>query len=370
MIEVSRYILAIMVAQTHLWPLQDAGWTGQISVFGFYTLSGYLMTRVLNERYGFTIRGTAAFALNRVLRLWPAYLAIMTLVLVALQFWPLQNFFFLIRTPANAADIITNTTVIGQVGFDFVQWLPLAKPLVTSWSLSIEMSCYLLLAIYFARSPARLWGFAALGMVGIALSTGWCAASANPEAYGPYCFQNRYGVIQAGFVPFALGGLYYFHGSSIAAWLTQHRLASIISFLGALVAMFGSEIFRLTVGPFIGIPVMWALLSLSHAPSPTNVADFFGRASYHLFIAHMPLAAVLFNGLHFTPNTFLIYVATVLASLGLSGLLVPMERRINDVRRQIASAALDSAPGGKAALSARALNNARVADAAGGLRSK
>jgi hypothetical protein len=31
MIEISRYVLAAMVAQTHLWP-QGADWTGQISV--------------------------------------------------------------------------------------------------------------------------------------------------------------------------------------------------------------------------------------------------------------------------------------------------------------------------------------------------
>src|ERR1700730_13280564 len=347
MIEISRYVLAAIVAQTHLWPQGPDG-PGQISVFAFYTLSGYPMSRVLNERYGFRIRGTAACALNRVLRLWPAYLAIMTLALVALQFWPLQNFFFLIRTPASAADIITNAPVIGQVTLVFVQWLPLAKPLVTSWSLSIEICCYLLLAVYFARSPARLWGFAALGVVAMALSTGWCATHANPGAYGPYCIQNRYGVIQAGFVPFALGGLYYFRRGAVAAWLTQHRVVSIISFLGAFVAVFSSEFFRATVGPFIGVPVMWTLLSLSRNGGPKNVADFFGRASSRLFIAPMPLAAVLFSGLHFPRNTFLIYVATVLAVLRLSVLLVPMERRINDVRRQVARAALDSAPASKA----------------------
>jgi peptidoglycan/LPS O-acetylase OafA/YrhL len=352
MIEISRYVLAAIVAQTHLWPQGPDG-PGQISVFAFYTLSGYLMTRVLNERYGFTLSGRAAFALNRVLRLWPAYLAIMTLALVALQFWPLQNFFFLIRTPTSAADIITNAIVIGQVTFDFVQWLPLAKPLVTSWSLSIEICCYLLLSVYFATSPARLWGFAGLGVVAMALSTGWCARSANPAAYGPYCFQNRYGVIQAGFVPFAFGGLYYFRQGAIAAWLTQHRSASIISLLGALGAMFGSEFFRATAGPFIGISVMWTLLSFAQARSPTNLVDFFGRASYHLFIAHMPLAAVLFSGLQFPANSFPIYVATVLGALGLSALLVPMERRINVVRRQIASAALNSAPVSEAAPSAR-----------------
>jgi peptidoglycan/LPS O-acetylase OafA/YrhL len=78
MIDVFHYILAVMVAQTHLWAL-GAAWTGNIAVFAFYTLSGYLITRVLNERYGFTARGMATFLLNRVLRLWPAYLVIIGL---------------------------------------------------------------------------------------------------------------------------------------------------------------------------------------------------------------------------------------------------------------------------------------------------
>jgi peptidoglycan/LPS O-acetylase OafA/YrhL len=46
------------------------------------------------------------------------------------------------------------------------------KPLVTSWSLSIEICCYLLLAVYFARSSARLWAFAVPGVAAMALSTG------------------------------------------------------------------------------------------------------------------------------------------------------------------------------------------------------
>jgi peptidoglycan/LPS O-acetylase OafA/YrhL len=68
MIEISRYILATIVAETHLWSLGPA-WTGHIAVFAFYTLSGYLMTRVLHERYGFSVRGIVAFLLNRVLRI-------------------------------------------------------------------------------------------------------------------------------------------------------------------------------------------------------------------------------------------------------------------------------------------------------------
>ena len=210
MIEISRYILATMVAQTHLWPL-GAAWTGNIAVFAFYTLSGYLMTRVLNERYGFSARGTVAFLLNRVLRLWPAYLAMLGLTLIALSFLPLSSFFSLIRMPTTLADIVTNLAILGQVTFDFRQWLPLAKPVVTSWSLSIELFSYVLLALYFARTPTRLWAFVAVGAVAMAISTWYCAVGPEPAAYGPYCSQNRYGVLQAGFIPFAMGGLFYFH---------------------------------------------------------------------------------------------------------------------------------------------------------------
>ncbi len=339
MIEVVRYILAMAVAQTHLWD-KGASWTGQISVFAFYTLSGFLMTRVLNERYGFTPRGTAAFVLNRILRLWPAYLSVLCLVLVALQFLPLSNFFSLIRVPRSTAEIVTNLTILGQVTFDFPQWVPWAKPLVTSWSLSIEVACYLLLALFFARSPAHCWALLALGVACMAVATGWCAVSVDPSGYGPYCFQNRYGVVQAGFVPFASGGLYYFHRKALSAWLLRYRFPSAFLLASAIAAMFAGPRLSATMGPFLGIPLMLLLLAGSRDVRPTNAQEFLGRASYHLFIAHMPLAAVLVTGAHLHANGFVLYLATVISALGLSAFLVPMERRINGFRRQIAMTAV------------------------------
>ena len=68
-----------------------------------------------------------AFLLNRVLRLWPAYLAILGLTLIALSFLLLSSFVSLIRMPTTLADIVTNPAILGQVTFDLRQWLPLAK---------------------------------------------------------------------------------------------------------------------------------------------------------------------------------------------------------------------------------------------------
>src|SRR6202035_4460687 len=134
MFEITRYILALLVADTHLWPV-GWGWLGAQAVFGFYTLSGYLMTRVLHERYGFEWSGTAAFLSNRVLRLWPAYLVVVAGTGLVLCFYPLGNFFFSLTVPHTLLEYATTITIIGQVGFDFTYTLPISKLAPTSWSL-------------------------------------------------------------------------------------------------------------------------------------------------------------------------------------------------------------------------------------------
>jgi peptidoglycan/LPS O-acetylase OafA/YrhL len=335
MIEVARYMLALIVALTHLQPL-GMGRPGSIAVFAFYTLSGYLMTRVLNERYGFTARGTAAFLLNRVLRLWPAYFAILGLTLIALWFLPLQNFYPLIRFPMTPAEIVGNIAILGQVTFDFVQWSSLAKPTVTSWSLSIEVFSYLLLSVYFARTPMRLWAFAAIGAIAMGFSTWHCAVSADPSLYGSYCYQNRYGVLQAGFIPFAMGGLFYFHSRSLRGWINANWRALIVLLAAALAATFLGNAISATVGPYLGIGVMFCLLSAWNGQSGNSTQDFFGRASYHLFIGHMPIAAILVTGLKFRRGSVFVFLAAVIVAFALSLGLVPLERNINVMRQRIA----------------------------------
>ena len=64
--------------------------------------------------------------------------------------------------------------------------------------------------------------------------------------------------------------------------------------------------------------------------------DFFGRASYHLFIGHMPIATVLVTGLKLRQSGVSVFVAAVISALALSTLLVPMERNINVLRQRIA----------------------------------
>ena len=69
-----RFLLACLVLVTHLAGVRCAG---AYAVFGFYLLSGYLMTLVLNERYGFSPNGFGRYVANRALRIYPPYLAIL-----------------------------------------------------------------------------------------------------------------------------------------------------------------------------------------------------------------------------------------------------------------------------------------------------
>jgi peptidoglycan/LPS O-acetylase OafA/YrhL len=324
-IELGRFALSLIVAQAHLYPLH-VPWLAWMAVFGFYTLSGYLMTRVLNESYGFHWRGTIAFAVNRVLRLWPAYLVVVALALSLLAFVARSPLYGVLRLPESVWDWLVNFTVIGITAFDIrdMGGRPVLAP--NSWSLSVELVCYALLALGFARSSGRLWLLAGLGALALAASTAHCLADRSPT-HGPYCFQNRYGVVQAGLIPFAIGGLIHFH----RAWL---------------------EPLPYTVAPFAGsLMVGLCLIVMLPRDFSTPVTEFFGRASYHLFISHWVVASALVSVLGLSRATPVLLLLSVALSLLLSGVLVPLEQAVERTRRRIAAHSRQAA--GVAAPSAR-----------------
>ena len=85
MIDVYRFVLALCVVQA---PSAAGGPPGLAwqAVFSFYVLSGFLMTLVLNEIYGFGPRSFARFFTNRILRLYPAYYAVVLVTVLYIVF--------------------------------------------------------------------------------------------------------------------------------------------------------------------------------------------------------------------------------------------------------------------------------------------
>ncbi len=168
MIGTYRFALSVFVVAAHLWDASAAPLSNQ-AVFSFYVLSGFLMTMVLNETYGFAPTGFARFWGNRILRLWPVYLVTVAVVGAHIA-WigPLNQKFPMIQLPTIPAEAIVNVTILGISGFRFSS-IPSAVLVPNAWSLSVEIFCYLLLSLYFAKSPRRAFGMLLIGAVVTAL---------------------------------------------------------------------------------------------------------------------------------------------------------------------------------------------------------
>src|SRR5271155_1366839 len=87
MFGIYRYGLAFCVAISHLWAGMIGG-PAAYAVWGFYCLSGYLMTLILNEKYGFSPRGLGRFAAKRALRIYPAYFVVCAGMFLLFYFKP------------------------------------------------------------------------------------------------------------------------------------------------------------------------------------------------------------------------------------------------------------------------------------------
>ena len=80
-----RLLLALMVVQSHF---AGGALGGPVAVFGFFCLSGYLMTKIVNETYSDGVGGYLRFLGNRALRIYPAYYAAVVFAAVVLMLWP------------------------------------------------------------------------------------------------------------------------------------------------------------------------------------------------------------------------------------------------------------------------------------------
>ncbi|WP_017713256.1 acyltransferase family protein [Prochlorothrix hollandica] len=207
-----RTYLALWVVAFHL---LSVPLIGQYAVFSFYTLSGFLMTLIMQESYGYQGDGQRRYALNRFLRLYPAYwysvlLTLGILVLCGAEFLvAYKREMFL---PPNLRSWFFNLTLI----FPSISPLTVRPRLSpSSWALTVELVYYLLIGLGLSKSSnrTRLW---------VVLSLGYTIATffLDPDLGLRY----RYSAIPAASLPFALGSFGYFYRESLRSWLDRHQL--------------------------------------------------------------------------------------------------------------------------------------------------
>jgi len=188
-----RFFMASCVVLFHL--TEKVQNIGILSVIFFYSISGFLITLVLHETYRFRLK---AFSENRLLRLYPAYVATLLAGFLASTLESFSTFHPVWSGTGSSLDMLGNLLIIpwGIVaGSDIPQY----RIVPSSWSVGVELCCYALLWIVTARS----WK---LALTSALASIVWYAtvdiAGLSPSL--------KYFPVPAAMLPFSLGAMAYF----------------------------------------------------------------------------------------------------------------------------------------------------------------
>ncbi len=134
-----------------------------MAVFGFFCLSGYLMTKIVNETYSDGVGGYLRFLGNRALRIYPAYYVAVVFAAGVLMLWP------------NAAQTAAGWYMLPQGWLQTISIIGLQPRspilMVPAWSLHVEIIYYILIGAVLGRSRLLtvLWFAFALAMPIVAL---------------------------------------------------------------------------------------------------------------------------------------------------------------------------------------------------------
>lgn len=182
MIGYARLSLALLVALSHAgW--RWGGWNpGVIAVVGFYMISGMAMYALWHQKY--QIYATSqiskaslvlAFYVDRLLRLWPAYLLVACLT--AIWFWVHGIDSIFLSRPATNLDIWNQLTILplNWYAWNDSDHFVLVPP---AWSLGAELQFYLLVP-WIMGMRRGLWFIVSLCIAVLAV-TGYI----NSELWG------------------------------------------------------------------------------------------------------------------------------------------------------------------------------------------
>lgn len=317
---------------------------GITAVQGFYVISGFLITMVLNTRPAY--QDVGQFYLSRYLRLWPAYAIVAMLT------------FLILKRPAFVAGlehldfagalfvIVSNCAIFFQDLYLFLAISPDGSLFFTShfgtepgpqlnglmlvpqmWSVGVELTFYAI-APFVCRSPIRLLGLLTVGVV-TRLAIGYW----SPPAIDPW----HYRFSPAEMVMFAAGGLSYFASKalrSVPAVILQVGGTACLAATAAIIIATPLSIQNFSQTLFLQNPKVILLIILA-CPllfvtfRKSRLDSMIGELSYPMYLSHLFVAGMMvrYTPSLMTPDNFAYVCATVVFSAALLWLVVlPVDR--------------------------------------------
>ncbi len=297
------------------------------------------MTLIMHNNYGYTSAGKSAFAINRVLRIYPLYwAAILLSILLIFAFGDqaTSNYYHLMYMPDSGAQWFQNLALA------FLRWRPIeASPILApaAWALTVELFFYMLICLGVSKTALRVsvWVLVSLVYISITYVLGW-----------PW--QDRYFPIAAGSLPFSIGASIFFLTRKRISVAPKGVAKRLLCFLLAHTLLWGA-INQAGIAPFseggfyINLMICSALVYYLALGAETYVANYdkvIGGYSYPIYLRHWQMGFVTswlvfgesFN--EFTMRGLANFLLTCLALIPISWMMLRyVDQPIQEVRSRI-----------------------------------
>lgn len=283
-----RLILAFMVVFLHL-----AGWPGfgEYAVFTFFCLSGYLMTFIMQQNYGYDRQGVKKYAIARVLRIYPLYIAaclLSVVTLIAIGEEATSAVIFNLRWPEGISNTLSNITLM-----NFDHRSPALVP--PSWALTVEIIYYALIGLGLSKTKTRTWLWFGAGTIYTA------AIFATNLPWWDYGYFHP----AAASLPFATGALMYHYKGEIGRTIGSFARLDVAILLYGVVLLNWYWQYKngsgLSIGFYLNFLINCLLLAvLTHVKVENkrllNFDKKMGDLSYPIYLIHWTVGVLVFYG--------------------------------------------------------------------------
>lgn len=356
-----RLILALLVLVTHIGKVEVYG---GVAVWGFFMLSGFLITGVLNRRYGFTKLGLVQFAWSRVLRLYPAYWLSTALTYVAVRILASRIDPLIVNDrlamPSSLRDQLASFFILGNTFMGLGRAELSLSP--SAWAIDVELLLYVVSAVWLSRTPSNTSRM----VVSMALLFVPCWLVGKlllGKEYSDIANQMTYSFLPVALLPYAIGAWLWHHQKRFSNFhATSTRLLAGALLLIACAS--GLSCVSITLAYLVSLPILAMitamLASVDHVGKYRKMDDFLGLMSYPIYLTHWLCALLVVwvfpigmnNSIYqlnkegmavFTAFGFaLVTLVTLLLSAGIAiGFEVPIERRRREFANHLAKMMVD-----------------------------
>ena len=280
-----RTYLALAVMGQHLLGIPIIG---RYAVVCFFILSGYLMTYIMHNSYGYSRSGVISFCANRAMRLYPTYwfvLLLSAILVLAYGNEATQAYRSVIFMPESISEWLCNLFFVYPAVFPGKVTPRLSPP---TWALTVELFYYGVIAIGASRSKAAANSYLIISVLYFTYT--YIAGLGN---------EWRYSSIFAGSLAFSLGSVIYHHRGQLINLVRPLQKGSVISFL--LVLFLLNPLCALIVETFWNLSVLDFSFYLNYLISFITIClliegkipyirqeidKFIGDYSYPLYLMH------------------------------------------------------------------------------------